>query len=156
MNPLRALYTVLIHHKWLIFWEGLRLGLPLPLLLLHDWSKILPDELLPMCRSFRLDSNGKYYWEHSEEQKKFQELHWSRNKHHWQRWVRKGIARKIPDIYIREMVADWRAVGLDPGNIPLDEWYGNNRGKIILHPDSRRRLESLLAEGIGRTYETQT
>jgi hypothetical protein len=39
-------------HKWYVFRECLRLGVPLHQALLHDWSKFLPGEWLPYARYF--------------------------------------------------------------------------------------------------------
>lgn len=51
----------------------------------------------------------------------------------------------MPEVYIREMVADWIAAGLAQGHgndvIP---WYEKNRERIKLHEDTRKRVEELV------------
>jgi hypothetical protein len=91
----------LLRHKWFVFVEACKLGIPL-LGVLHDLSKFLPDEFIPYARYF----NGEYpdqekadlIWRHryvritltKEKVERDFNLAWlkhqRRNKHHWQWW----------------------------------------------------------------------
>ena len=76
-----------LRHKYYVFLEGQKLGVPLLWLLLHDWDKFLPDEFIPYARQF--------YWSDGRKRKAPSDYaadvawlkHQRRNKHHWQRWL---------------------------------------------------------------------
>lgn len=54
-------------------------------------------------------------------------------------------ATPMPDVYQREMLADW--VGAGRAITGKDEpwiWYGNNKEKMNLHPDTRHWIETAL------------
>jgi len=53
----------------------------------------------------------------------------------------KPVALPMPDRYRREMLADWRGAGRAYGNPDTKAWYLKNKGRIILHPETRRWLE---------------
>lgn len=73
------------------------------------------------------------------------------NAHHWQHWVlieddgTKPIAIEIPEINIVEMVADWGSFSYRK-KMPLEirEWYNSHKDKIIMHPNSRAKVEMLI------------
>ncbi len=147
-----AYFRYLFRHKWHVFWASCRLGVPLRGLL-HDTSKFRPSELIPYARSF-YDRDGSPRGNRPEEIKlAFDQawlLHQHRNPHHWQYWtLRKddGTLKVLPmpDKYIREMVADWVGAGLAQGHgndvIP---WYNKNKYSMILHSETRAKVESLL------------
>lgn len=79
-------------------------------------------------------------------------LHQKRNEHHWQYWVLReddggAKALPMPELALREMVADWRGAGRAIMGDKADTlaWYAKNRERIILHPDTRAEVETLLA-----------
>ncbi len=172
----------LLWHKWVVFLECCRLGIPFRGIL-HDLS---------MLSEYGLSKEIAFF------------IHTKRNKHHWQYWVhpyresvgewasdlaeenssypiyrngsrvgvigggvstyetaerisRKDVAQiidilnggcrarvlQIPNHYIKEMVADWKAHALEEG-ITLKEYYNNNRHKILLHPISRKKVHSFI------------
>lgn len=51
---------------------------------------------------------------------------------------------RMPDKYIREMVADWRGAGRALGKPDIVAWYVSNRDNIQLHPDTRKLVEYYL------------
>ena len=133
----------LLRHKWFVFVECCRLGIPW-LGLIHDWSKFTPQEFVPYAQHFKptggspvdgvRDISMDYAWLH----------HQHRNKHHWQRWIthvqgQAPVALPMPDRYRREMLADWR--GWAYGNPDTAAWYAKNRTSIILHPETREWVE---------------
>lgn len=127
-------------HKWYVFVECRRLGIPW-LGLLHDLSKLVPDEFWPYADNFYgpkrlawheiVEAHGLYgdagaslrdfYWKQSKEHLKacFDEAwlaHIHRNKHHWQHWILHlddgGLVfLPMPERYRREMLADWIGAG---------------------------------------------
>jgi hypothetical protein len=136
----------LIRHKRLVYREGRRLGVGRWQLLVHDWSKFTRSEWTPYAQHFysrtpsedrRLDPAFEAARAH----------HLARGKHHWEYWtVGRGagaVGLPIPDRYVREMAADWLAMGLALGR-PAAEWYGERRGRIVLHERSRTAVEALI------------
>jgi hypothetical protein len=142
----------LLRHKWFVFLASIKLGVPF-LGIIHDWSKFLPNEFIAYARSFygphayddRPDSvvtAFDYAWN----------THQKRNKHHWQYWILTndeldGMVRntrmKMPERYVREMVADWIGAGRAYGNPDTRGWYLSNDA-IRLHPESTLLVHKLL------------
>lgn len=190
-----------MRHKWFVFWAGLELGVPLLILLLHDWDKFMPDEWGAYVRTFYAPDGTKQYkpgpafaaaWK----------AHQKRNKHHYQYWIKfnptilpyivhnadvcrchdvtpiwtrthldhyiyirdinvivwdKGNADcltcgkqfptealtcdPMPDVYVREMLADWRGAGAALGLPDTRAWYEKSKGGLYLHPDTRAWIE---------------
>lgn len=156
-----AYLKYVLRHKWFVFVAACRLGIPW-LGMVHDWSKFLPDEWLLYARYFyapdgskrqRRDKTG-YYKPTDTEDAAFDFawlLHQKRNKHHWQWWVLPlddgGFkAMEMPYKYMAEMLADWIGAGLAQGTPDTRAWYQDNKGKIQMHPDTRKELERLLVE----------
>lgn len=148
----------LIRHKWFVFRECLRLGVPWQGLV-HDISKFLPGEFSAYADYYqRLQlGNGENTGLVAEDDSHALAwlVHQKRNRHHWQWWVLYGDRAQptilpMPDRYIREMVADWRGAGMAQGQPDTIGWYRANRDRMLLHPSTRSKVESLL----GR-YENQ-
>ena len=60
---------------------------------------------------------------------------------------RAPVPLAMPERYVREMVADWMGAGRAiTGRWEVAEWYAKTREHIILHPDTRARVEELIAE----------
>ena len=127
----------LLRHKWLVVLEGRELNVPLPQLILHDWSKFLPDEWFPAVRYL---STGEA--SHASLKK-----HHRRNRHHPQWWLADRDGRReprpMPDLFRREMLADWRAVGRAGGG-DARAWYLEYGHRHPLHPETRAWVEAQL------------
>lgn len=55
------------------------------------------------------------------------------------------IALEMPEVYAREMVADWIGAGMAiAGNPNPSQWYESNKNKIILHERTRAFVEGLI------------
>lgn len=143
-----------VRHKWYVFIECCRVGIPLRGLL-HDMSKLLPGEFIPYARYFY----GKQDLTEQEgiaEQRHF-DLAWlhhqKRNKHHWQWWVLPeddgGVkVLPMPEVFRKEMLCDWKGAGKAQGYKEPGEcakWYRANKGNMQLHPDTRSWIESELS-----------
>ena len=143
-----------LRHKWFVLVEGVKVNAPISMLLLHDFSKLSPDEFFPYARNFfamppksetTIGIRAKY-------ERDFNEawlLHQKRNKHHWQYWIlvmdeENPVCFPMPMRYILEMYADWRGAGRAYGNDNTKAWYENHKHKIIVHPSTRAILEALL------------
>jgi len=155
---LQYLWYVL-RHKWFVFLESCKLGIPWPGLI-HDWSKFRPSEFLPYTRFFynpdgsrrqRRDKTG-YYKPSDTGDPAFDFawfLHQKRNAHHWQYWCLPidGGGLKLlpmPDRYRREMLADWRGAGRAQGTPDTLAWYTKHRNDLQLHPETRQWIEEQL------------
>lgn len=80
------------------------------------------------------------------------------NPHHWQHWLLvnddgkyrdpgKVVPLEMPKIFVLEMIADWWSFSWRSGNLrEIFEWYDKNKDNIILHPNTRRYVEDVLAE----------
>jgi hypothetical protein len=139
----------LIRHKWLVMRGCVKAGLYRQGLT-HDLSKFSRAEFQPYAWKFfppddgfvdsrRIENAFLHAWLH----------HQHRNRHHWNYWVvdqSEPRALPMPDNYLVEMVCDWRAVGRQLGNTAR-EYYEKNRRRIILHPETRKKLERMLLGG---------
>ncbi|MGL5715198.1 MAG: DUF5662 family protein [Paraclostridium sp.] len=123
----------------------------------HDLSKFLPSEFIPYAKYFygtwgvKIEkafpnddepyTNGQSCLSNSylRCKKEFDiawELHYKRNKHHWNHWIGKDIPYK----YIMQMICDWEAMALKFGDT-AQEYYLKNYNKITLTDHSRLTLE---------------
>lgn len=181
-----------LRHKWFVFWECLKLGVPIWIAIFHDWDKFLPDEWFPYVHCFYAPDGSKQYVESVEFAHAWM-LHQHRNKHHWQYWLwlqidshnfakplresdylvwDRGTAQRVvhyisvegdrleiqepypgdsvccpdpmPDVFRREMLADWRGAGRALGYPDTKAWYVKNRDNIHLHPETRAWVEKQL------------
>lgn len=136
-------------HKWYTFLECCRLGIPITGLL-HDWHKLLPDEFLPYARNFYGENTPSkpkatldafnYAWL----------KHISRSRHHPEWYVlgfdkvaQKPLVFEMPLRRRKEMVADWRGVGMAlHGKDDSSAWYNDHREAMVLGPETRAWVES--------------
>ena len=105
----------------------------------HDLSKFLPSEFIPYAQYFYGDKmayQGKF--------NKAVNLHYKRNKHHWQHWV----GRIMPQQYVQQMVCDWKAMSNIFGDTVRD-YYNKNKDDINIHKHSRDLLEILIMQEKG-------
>lgn len=148
--------SYLVRHKWFVAIECFRLKLYW-LGIVHDWSKILPDEFFPYARhdwASERDETG-YYKAGFTSDEAFDYawlLHQKRNKHHWQWWILPEDNDRIrllemPEKYVKEMICDWRGAGRAQHN-PTScwKWYQHNKNKMQLHPETRKLVEKLLKD----------
>lgn len=144
----------LLLHKWFVFLECLKVGMPI-VGLVHDWSKFLPDEFIPYARYFaidRRDEKGDYDVSKADDDAFLLAWlkHQRRNPHHWQYWILiqdedPTTVLPMSNRYWREMLADWRGAGRTyTGADNTREWYLRNRDKMQLHPETRIGIEIAL------------
>jgi len=147
-----AYLTYVLRHCRFVRQEARKLGVSRWRAWVHDWTKFLPSEWGPYARCFYAP-NGTTQYRETPSFAHAWNLHQKRNKHHWQYWLLtwdrgETTALAMPEVYIREMVADWRGAGrVNTGSDNTQEWYEKNRTRMILHPDTRARVEDLLGEG---------
>lgn len=144
-DTLRYLWLT-IKHKWFVFLAGLATKAPLWRLLIHDWSKFTLAEAPYYGRQFFGAADEPYgfscAWNH----------HQKTNPHHWEYWVmvsghnrggyEDGCALRMPQGYVREMVADWLGAsrayeGVWPTSLETWPWWQDNFDRLRLHSDTR-------------------
>lgn len=156
-----------LRHKWFVFLAGLKLGVPIVRLILHDWTKFLPSEWFPYAFYFygsyeakqkkNTDLHFEYhlselvpYGEHFDD--KF-EIAWNhhqkRNDHHWQYWLLtedtgKTYSMPMSKAARAEMLADWMGAGRALGNPDTAGWYLKNKSNIRLRQEDRAWVEKQL------------
>jgi len=142
------LFCYLFSHKYHVFRFGLKLGVPLYLLIIHDWTKFLPDEFFAHAAYF---FNPNKTFQDIENFKYASLRHINRSPHHWQFWTLSDDYTErlenleIPLKYTKELVADWAAAGyVKHGKIEVKSWYYKNKYKIHLHKSTRKEVEKLL------------
>jgi len=144
--PIWRYMSYIVRHKWYVFLWCCRYGIPI-LGLTHDMSKFRPSEFFPYLAHFgQRDSETRNPGDRLQHAI---ELHYSRNKHHWQWWLQPdGQGGTVPtpmrSQYAIEMVADWRGAGRAQGRPDTLAWYRDHKDKIDLHPATRRVVEQLL------------
>ena len=160
-------FKSLMRHKWFVFKECCKLGIPIRGLL-HDSSKFLPSEFIPYARYFygdymllkdlqnihgdaRLWYNGPTREEVNTELDRAWLKHQNRNKHHWQYWMLVNdddgmvVTLKMPRKYIKEMVADWIGAGIAfTGKDNVINWYAKNKDNMRIDRSTRKIIEELL------------
>lgn len=115
---------------------------------LHDASKYSPDEynaydlyFFGGNKSAKVVEDFKLAWVH----------HLHNNPHHWQYWVIQDEGKPIeclpiPNNYILEMICDWWSFSWKDGNLEaIFSWYDENKDDILLHPDTKEKVEKILS-----------
>lgn len=76
--------------------------------------------------------------------------HIHKNPHHWQHWVlihddEPMEALEMPFEYVIEMICDWWSFSWKKGDLnEIFQWYEDHKG-MLLHPETRKLVESILA-----------
>ena len=145
MNKTIEYLKYILKHKWYVFVECCRLGIPW-CGLMHDMSKLLPSEFFAYREYFYggwtfipkpVEDDFDFAW------------HWhlKRNKHHWQWWIIKfdngGLKIfEMPIEYRKEMLADWIGAGKAiHGKNEVIQWYADNKDNMALAPQTRAWIE---------------
>lgn len=147
----RKYLKYVLRHKWYVFIECCKLGIPLRGLL-HDLSKLLPSEFFPYARYFY----GRWIKERETEVNNAFDLAWlkhqKRNPHHWQYWLLEEDSGSMKALgrhrkYTKEMVADWIGAGKAiHGKNDVRQWYEENKYIIVLDDVTRLYVECLIRE----------
>jgi len=140
----------LLKHKYYVIKGGLKYKVPLWMLIFHDWDKFLPY-------MFTAFATRRCEEKWNEKVHKAWGDHQRRSKHHFEYWIvinPYGFADNmfhyldIPEVYIREMLADWYGAGYArTGRDEVIEWYEKYRKEIKLSGRTRDLLEKILYEG---------
>lgn len=127
----------------------------------HDWSKFRPSEFIPYAEFFYGSNSikdptkgGPSSIQTSERIHHAFDVAWkkhqNRNDHHYEFWVAfgdNGIPEPLamPEQAWRELCADYLGMAKTlHKNWDVMPWYSQNAGRIILHPQTRFFVESML------------
>lgn len=156
--------SYVLRHKWFVFLELRKLGKSPWLGIIHDLSKFRPSEWLAYANHFYgsdshhedgthtpvRDKTG--YYKPTDTGDPAFDLAWHyhqrRNAHHWQFWVQADdsggeVVLQMPHRYFCEMLCDWRGASRAQGSkSTVAQWYEANKGKMRLHPITRRWVEA--------------
>lgn len=145
----------LLLHKWYVFLAGLKTGVPVWRLIVHDWQKFTRWEFWAYADKFfgvmpnRHNEKGiewafAYAWLHHE----------NTAPHHWGYWIPRsgkydGKPLPMPETYVREMVADWMGASRAyTGSWNMASWLSDNgpRMEKKMHPETVRLVHDVLIE----------
>lgn len=106
----------------------------------HDLSKFLPSEFIPNARYFYLDKDL-----YAPEYKDSRDLHYCRNKHHWQYWIDSNLLLRkcIPEKHLYCIINNWSFEALS-NEETVQEFYLKNYNKMRINRISRIDIEYLL------------
>lgn len=152
MNRYIKYARVVLTHKWYVFLECCKLGIPWRGVV-HDLSKFMPREFKHYARWFHTPSlvDGSAYKQFLKGRFDVAWLHHQkRNPHHPEYWIlasrgKPDVALPMSDVYRREMLADWRGASRAyAGDSDVTAWYLGCRDEMRLHPDTRAWIEGQL------------
>lgn len=161
MASIKFAWNVL-RHKYFVFVAGIRIGVPLLRLIMHDVSKFGLSEFPHYGRHFYgsdTDLDGFVRaWLH----------HQNFNDHHWEHWISRGDSDQretivpMPEGAVREMIADWigatRAYGGKWPRAHSWPWFIAAWPLICdrLHADTRALIFSVMRDAGYRLVLEQT
>ncbi len=167
MNKHLKYGSYVIRHKWFVFLECCKLGIPW-LGIVHDLSKFRPSEWFPYADHFYGPQGTKtggihtgrnatgYYRPTNTGDAAFDfalHLHLGRNRHHWQWWTQADETEGVVTLVMShdrrlEMLADFRGASRAQGSrSTVAQWYIANGKKMQLHQITRNWLETLRRRG---------
>jgi hypothetical protein len=169
MDQYAKYFAYVIKHKWYVFLACCKLGIWYRGIL-HDNSKLLPDEFFPYARMFYQKNPPKrektgYLKSYNSGDPKFEYAwlkHINRNRHHLQYWVlpydkddtADGRYQKIfniPDVFIKEIVADWiGAAKAQKSKYNALEWFEEHKEKLVASDRTMERISEILTKLFGK------
>jgi hypothetical protein len=156
--------SYIFRHKWFTMLECWKMGLYWRGVV-HDLSKLTPSEFSAYAQFFwNADGSNKQirdktgYYKPIDTGNEAFDLAWlhhqARNDHHWQYWCvpdnedqTKGVQFKtyqMPEKVWKEMICDWRGAGRAQKSTSVIGWYEKNKDKMVLHPETRKKIEEEL------------
>lgn len=145
MKDSLALLRIILSHKVSVWKWGRVLSVPMWRLLLHDLDKLRPSEWEARLLGYRYGHGHPAH-------EAVADRHHRRSPHHWQHWQ----TLDIPDVYIREMVADWVSASEKYRNsIHYMDWYFMNSHRLNMSPRTTLFVELYLAQLTRQQEETK-
>lgn len=146
-----------LKHKYYVFFACIKLRVPIYIGIAHDISKFFPYEFIKYAKHFYNSDGSKRELLHDplDQELDFKLAflhHKNNNKHHFSHWIIFGDNGKlepleIPEIYVREMIADWVGAGIAyVSKFTPSEWYAKEKNNLILHDNTKMLIEKILTE----------
>lgn len=156
MSTLKYLRLTVVH-KWFVLVAGVKIGCPIWRLVIHDWTKLIPQNLYHYGKQFFGDADD------AEGFVRTWVRHQNAHDHHWEFWIpRTGHNRcsppypankpiPMPRDAVLEMVADWLGASKAYGEgCPLSNktwpWLESEYHTILIHPRTRLVLDQVLTK----------
>ncbi|MCL1829321.1 MAG: DUF5662 family protein [Oscillospiraceae bacterium] len=147
-------FKTILKHKWYVFIECCKMGIPLRGLT-HDLSKFSPAEFIPSARYFQGNRSPIEAERETVGYSRAWLNHKSKNKHHWQYWLDNGGTDKngavkwtpvpMPDKYIKEMYCDMVGAAKAYGGVTSAKgYYLSKRSGWLVHPETKDKFERML------------
>lgn len=138
--------SYLFQHILWVWYYAYQLGVPASRYLRHDLSKFSRAELSQYANYFDAKRHGDITPEIKEAFEAAWVAHYTVNDHHWNHWVVNGVALDMPDVCVREMMADWKSAHKMQGGHNLRAWYEADAGyeKFNISENTRAKIEALL------------
>jgi hypothetical protein len=154
---LQQLKSLLVH-KWFVFQVGVKIGVPLWRLFIHDLSKFTPTEFFRYAR-YKYGDGTKEEWA------KGWLHHLHLEAHHPEHWIilwhgdpnfYSGIGESIaeyvsvlpmPELFVREMIVDMHATSKEiTGSWDISRWLNSNGPKIYFHDETITLIDKVMKE----------
>ena len=150
-------YRTIHHHKMLVMKNCFRCGLYWQGLT-HDLSKLAPVEFWAGAKYWQGTCSPNNAQRQTEGYSAAWLHHKGRNKHHLEYWIDYApngdhamAGMRMPERYVAEMVCDRIAAsknykGASYTDAAAWEYYDRSKDHYILHPETRRQLETCLRD----------
>jgi hypothetical protein len=151
-------------HKYYVMRAGLKIGVSVWQLIVHDWHKFTPAEFVPYARYFCGGKNEDdkdafmYAWLN----------HARKGKHHWEYWIlnsgydfsrAQGGLIPMPEKYIIEMVADWMGASMAyTGSWNMQLWLMDNLQNVLDNMNDLKTsylIDVLICQGYNLKFISQ-
>ncbi len=159
----RYLYlaSYLIRHKYYVFIECWKKGLYWRGIV-HDLDKFSPSKFTTYAKStggnlnYGLTKTGFSDIDFGSDPEYYNAVmrHRRGESHHWESWIfldknSNAFIMPMDNDSIVEMIIDWKCASkARRKKEPFGDWYWLNKEKILLHEETRARVEELLAKEI--------
>lgn len=163
MGPKLRFSHSLLSHKWFVLRAGRLTGVPLWRLIIHDLSKFSPSEFGRYACWHHGPKDERDIWEWV----KAWHHHLHRNQHHPEYYLvswhgdpafykAAGVGEPvadsiillpIPEVFVREMIADWHAASRTyTGKWDIAMWLNTHGPKMRLHDETIVKIDSVMHE----------
>ena len=140
INKYYANFKYIIKHKINVGIECIKMGMFCHAIT-HDLSKFFPSEFIPYTNNFYGSRKNHRAMDEA------WQWHKNRNPHHWDFWVKgSGCPIPMPEKYVKQMVADWKGMGRQPGFDGAISYYTKTKHRMVLHKETIKLIHKYLLE----------
>lgn len=144
MNRYLANLKYIMQHKINVAIECIKMGMYWHAIT-HDISKFLPGEFIPYANNFHSGPWEKHRTNNRRAMNEAWQWHKNRNPHHWDFWVKgSGEPIPMPEKYVKQMIADWKGMGRQPGFDGAIKYYAKTKHRMVLHKETVKLINKYL------------